>query len=177
MSGPRRLPSLYMGPTLFFADRQITNVVERFRLIIAFAERSIHEAVYTVQAVRIGDTYGLYARDFFDRSVFRRRLRRQGVELSTSPFTVFQSGSFGTSDWGTFDIGFAIFNDRSPDDSTPYVLGPGEVGFALMTYRMGRPDSHEFRQVLAIGSRLLPLAKEDASEIVDRVKSLRASSA
>lgn len=169
-SGPRRLPSLYMGATLFFADRRLERVADQFRLITSFARRSMKEAVYTLQAVRIGDAYGLYARDFFNRSVYRRRLQRQGAELSASPVVLFEEGSFSTPDWGAFEADFAVFGDHSPDDPTPYTLKPGEVAFALMTYRIGQPSPQELTHMLRVASRVLPLAKEDATEVVTRVK-------
>ena len=171
-SGPRKLPSLYMGPTLFFSDRQDERVAEHFGVMRSFLDRSLNEAVYTLQAVKVDGRFGLYARDFFNRSVFRRRLMRQGMQLSDRPFVTFDGQAFETSDWGKFEPDFVIFGDMSPEDSTRYEMGAGEIGFALMTYRMGKPDVHELRCMLQIGREIHPFVKEDASEVVAEVRRL-----
>lgn len=172
--GPRKLPSLYMGPTLFFADRSIEQVSERFRLIDSFVQRSLTEAVYTLQAVRLGELYGLYARDFFNRHLSRRRLQRLGLEFSRDPFVVFRSERFEASDWGSVEARFVIFADPAPADPAPYSPTPAESGFSLMTYRMGEPHWDEVRAMLKVAASMIPLAKEDHRGIIDRLEAERA---
>lgn len=169
--GVRKLPSLYMGPTLFYADRSDERVKAHFGLMTSFIQRSVSDAVYSLHPVRIDGVYGLYGRDFFNRSLARRRLQRRGMEFAEQPFVLFDGETFEATGWGTFESRFVIFGDPYPDSDQAYAPTSAEAGFSLLTFRVGKPELPEVRNMLSVGARIQALANGDEKQLVESVRS------
>jgi hypothetical protein len=136
----RTLPMLYHGPAQIYADRRLENLglrLDRALEAIAAAET---EAVYMATACRIGDTYGIYMRDLFNRASFRLHMARLGVEFAHDPYTkLVPSGRFECRDWGEFDPEFLVSGGPFPRDPEEVEVKRGAMApFMFGVFRLGR---------------------------------------
>lgn len=168
--GPRPLPSVYMGKTLFFADRRPEAVAEMFAWIANALQRSLAESTYTLHAVRLGPVYGLYGRDFFNRAAFRRSLSKAGAEFAPVPFTTLSGTSFRCESWGRFDPRFVIMPNPDASEPGPIATTRAELAFALATFRIGGPDLQELQTLIDISKEMQGLSGEDPAALMGAVQ-------
>lgn len=171
-SRTRALPMLHHGRANVFADRRVENLGARVnRALEALATRD-EVATFQATACRLGDAYGLYARDLFNRSSFRIYMRRLGVEFSDDPYIELTStGRLKCNDWGEFDPEFVVGGGPYPKEEeeveerrgglTPFMLG-------VLKFGPMKPDE------LALLTRIIRaapvLVSRSPSSIVDTLK-------
>lgn len=113
----RRLPSLYFGVRLIFADRDVSAVKRRLdRTVEILLESSDHPA-FSLHACEIDGRRGLYARDVYNRSAYRMKLVRLGLRFAEDPYAILtERRTFKCEDWGEFSPSFMIFGyvDENP---------------------------------------------------------------
>ncbi|MGH2806106.1 MAG: hypothetical protein ACRDKT_02400 [Actinomycetota bacterium] len=156
-AGFRRLPTLYLGSAQLFADRSVDTVVDKTAAIVASTIEAPRRATFLLTPCRVADRVGLYGRDVFNRSIFRIKLEREGVEFATDPYVVLdEDGSFLSTDWGRIRPAFVVLNGagETPDD---VIRSEGALlAFSLATFRIGRFGAADLtaltRAVAGIGS-------------------------
>jgi hypothetical protein len=105
----RALPTLYHGRTQVFADRSVDAIGPRVERALEAIAAQDEDATYMANAVRIGDRFGLYTRDTFNRSSFRIHMKRLGVAFAEDPYVVLEpGGTFTCRDWGRFTPEFMV---------------------------------------------------------------------
>jgi hypothetical protein len=135
---PRRLPALYFGTGLLFADREVEAVVKRARRTVSALLASQNEATFSLHAFEIDGRRGLYARDVFNRSPYRRRLMRLGVVFADDPYTTLTPrGTFKCEDWGEFTPDFMVFGYEDEDPSQVLVTKGAMVPMTAIDLRIG----------------------------------------
>lgn len=167
----RRLPTLFFGRAPVFADRSIDKVAARLTRVAEIALEAWDRPTYLLQPCALGDRVGLYSRDLMNRSAFRARLRRLGVEFTEDPFVTFtESSRFSCRDWGEFDPSFVItagYDNDDPDkimESTHALLA-----FQLTTFRMGGIGSEELRRLVAACHGVQSAAARNPEAVVSRL--------
>lgn len=121
--------------------------------------------MYTLRACRVGDTYGVYGRDMFNRSAYRRRLERQGVRFSAEPVTGFRlDGNFEDKRWGPFRADFSLL-EGGDEDGEPIRIPGGLVSFTLASFRLGPIGSQELSALVRVTHSMISVgaAQPDAA--------------
>lgn len=169
----RRLPSLYLGTALLVAHRNVELVVGKLPYWVDIVRRAANEAVYLLHPIQIRDHRGLYARDFFIRSVYRRILVRSGAVFADSPFVTFAGDSrFVSEDWGSFEPEFVLLGDYDEDDPERIVLtSGGRVPFNVVHFRMGPVQPDEFSRFVNVLSGVPGIACANAPNLVEFIGS------
>lgn len=163
----RGLPSLFFGPELVFAHRDLAEVSRRVAVWIDASIRSARESIYTLTACRIGDAYGLYGVDAFNRSRYRRELTKLGVDFSTDPFVRFVGdATFACNDWGDFSPRFVALGGAGDSSDQVFRTKGAELAFVLTTYRMGGLQQEELRGLIETAVRVDGMNAGSASALV-----------
>jgi len=162
----RRLPSLYLGTAAIFADRELSSVLHELSKCVAAIVSSSARPTYFIDPCEIGGRRGLYARDLYSRSAYRRRLVRQGVRFGDDRFPRFtERGTFECDDWGDFDPSFVVM-DLEPDEPQGGSMSAGLPAFVLATHRLGRLSSEELSRLIAFCKRVEVVSASDPSTVI-----------
>lgn len=143
----RALPRLYLGPQLVFAHREASRVIAVMAEWVDAIKRSSIESVYTLRACRIGDATGLYGRDMFARSLYKRKLQRLGVEFDDKPFVTFRDDHFESDAFGLVRPDFVILDGES-DEGTVMRVGGAMLPFVVVTFRLGAVPAVELSNLV-----------------------------
>jgi hypothetical protein len=166
----RELPSFYFGTARVYSDRDLEKVTQR--LITTFHDvcRAPRVATFQINACRVGDRYGLYLGDFFNRSVARIRLRRAGMEFAESPFVRFgEDDSFECDDWGRFRPSFLALTGK-PDDPTELVRpSRGYLLLSFASLRLGYTSQAELARLANVLRGLDAVGAADAGTLVSEL--------
>ena len=146
----RRLPSLYLGPELAYNHRDVARVVDRADMWTSVIQRSAERATYTLTPCSFNGAVGLYARELFERSAFRRRLRRRGVAFDDVPYVTFETdGTFFSDTFGKFTPRFMFLGSAGLEDPAEIVTTKGaELAFVVVTYRLGTIGRDELGRLI-----------------------------
>jgi hypothetical protein len=152
----RRLPSLYLSTNQLFADRHVELVQQHLVHAVETAIGADDQATYAVTVCEIGGIHGLYAKDMFNRSSFRRRMGRHGMRFAATPFmTVFDDGTVASDGWENFIPAFAIVAG-DPDEGAQGVSAArgAQVSFFFARLRLGLPAPDELRALTQLFARI-----------------------
>ena len=155
----RNLPSLYLGPEIAYTHRDVEHISERVRLWADAIEQSPARPTYTFRACSYRGMKGLYGRELFERSIFRRRLARRGIEFDTRPYVYFDIGIFESEALGSFAPEFIILGGGHEDPAQTLTTEGAMLPFVLATYRLG------------------PIRRSELSALIEATRGLRAISA
>lgn len=171
----RRLPSVYLDKAMIFADKDFDQVSKKLQEAAHAAIRSRRVPMYKIQACRIGDRVGLYARDMHNRSPFTRRLRRAGMDFSDDIFVQLEDdGTFESQDFGRFQPEFAILNVLDADDPDRVVApSPAEFPFLLSLFRMGKSGPSDLRALVSATKRMEAMGARNPEAVIQRIESLK----
>jgi hypothetical protein len=163
----RRLPLLYLDRAAIFADRELSIVRRELSKAVDAIASSIARPTYFIDPCEIGGRRGLYARDLYSRTAYRRRLMRQGARFGGDRYPRFtESGTFDCDDWGEFDPSFVIV-DLDPDDPQEIgTMSAGLMAFVLATHRFGRPSSEELSRLVSLCRQVEVVSASDPSTVV-----------
>ncbi len=168
----RALPMLYHGPAQIHADRHLEGLGQRLnRALEAIAAVQDDESVYMINACRIGDRYGLYARDIFNRASFRVHMSRLGVEFADDPYVrLLPSGRFDCRDWGEFDPEFMVAGGPYPQDPEEVENRRGGLApFMFGVLRLGRITAPELKHLSSFVRRAQVLSSQSPHAIVEQL--------
>ncbi len=163
----RQLPGIFFGPEQVFAHRDLDEVAERVAVWADAAARSAKESIYTLTACRLGDVFGLYGVDAFNRSRYRRDLRRFGVAFPADPLVRFVGeGAFACEDWGVFSPRFVALGGADDSRDQVFRTKGAELAFVLASYRMGALQPDELRELVQAASHLDAVSAGSALALV-----------
>ena len=170
-TGVRKLPTFFFGRAQLYADRNLDNVTAILATlatrIVAYADHPL----YLFTACKLGDKWGLYGRDFFNRAIFRRRLERLGMEFSSDPFVRFSSsGDFSSFDWGTFRPEFLILGLTRVDPPPIMRLAGGPLFYTMNTFRLGNLNREEFHALGKLLPKLDALNSKDPATLIEALR-------
>jgi hypothetical protein len=165
----RRLPTLYFRTSPVFAHRQLTAVWERLERTLVALEVADRHPTYVMNACEIAGRRGLYARDLFSRSTYRRRLERRGMTFAHDPWVRFRGKEFECDDWGLFDPEFVILLSDLGDPKAIAQIHGGRVPFSISTYRLGLLKPEELRQLVKVLGSIDAVGSDDPSAVADHL--------
>ena len=144
------------------------SVVEELIRDIEIVKTAGKRATYFLRACKVGDRLGLYFRDYLNRSSYRAKLQRRGMEFSDSSFIRWAGeGRFQDDTLGTFAPDFLITQAIDPDSDTLVRLGKGMVAYWLGTLRLGPIEPLEFSQLAALTRTLDEIGGADPNLVAD----------
>ena len=135
----RRLPTLYLSTAPIFGHRDAGAVAGELERTVRTLMRASTQPTYLLSPCRIGDRFGLYARDSYNRSPYRRRLVRHGMSFSDDQFVELTAdGAFRSPAFGAFRPAFLILAiDGDGPEDIARTRGAWLL-FVLANFRFGR---------------------------------------
>lgn len=132
-----------------YADRDVTAVAEALRRTVDAFATSGERATYMLAACDIGGRKGLYGTDFFNRSAFRRKLERLGMQFSKDPFSTFRGdGCFESQDRAPFRAEFVTLG-VPPAGRGVVRSSPAELLYQCIFYRIADVREGEMARLAA----------------------------
>lgn len=163
----RDLPSFYFGTARVYADRDLDKVTQRLVATFHDVLRAPHTPTFQVNACRVGDRYGLYLGDFFNRSTARIRLGRAGMEFAESPFVRFHDDdSFECDDWGKFDISFLALTGKSDEPTELVRPSRGYLLLSFASLKLGDMGQPELARLASLLRSIDAVGAADAATLV-----------
>lgn len=165
--GIRRLPVFYLSMDPFFAHRELDTLRTTIHDTISLAIQTPDSATYVAQACSVAGKRGIYAKELYNRSTFRRKLARLGFEFSDDPLLrLNEEGSFTSSDTPPFVPEFIVLGGK--DDSDPMkvmALTRALAIWTLASFRFGRIGSVELGRLVQACGRSSVVAAGDARAV------------
>jgi hypothetical protein len=156
-----------MGNYLYFTHRDVERVKAMLKVVADAALAASEEAVYALQACRLGDLYGLYGRDLFLRAPGRRRLARRGLTFADDPFVRFtEAGTFTCDDLGEFRADFVLLFDEGEDPKEVIETKGALLPFRFASFRLGRMKPDELTRLSGAVSTMRSLSARDEDALV-----------
>ena len=165
--GIKRLPVFYLSMDPFFAHRELETLRTTIKDTISLAIQTPDSATYVAQACSIAAKRGIYARELYNRSFFRRKLARLGFEFSADPLLRFnEEGSFESSDTPPFIPDFIILGGKDESDPMKVMaLTNGLAIWTLASFRFGRIGSVELGRLVKACETSSVVAAGDAHAV------------
>lgn len=168
----RDLPSLYLGPQLLYTNRDLDRLGAVVSEWTAAIRDSAHRGIYTLRACSMDGKKGLYGRDLFHGSSFRRRLERLGFFFDPHPFVFLDDGCFRSRELGVIKPDFIILGGDDDDSDTIMRTSGAMLPFVTVTYRLGAVGTDELTRLVEI---LRPVPALSAARPESLVENLRAA--
>lgn len=150
----KKLPSLYVNSIQVFAARDVALVQTKLRRAVGAFMSSDETPAYMVTACEIGGRRGLFGTDFFNRSVYRQKMKRLGMTFSDDLYVMMDAGgAFYAEDRDPFVPEFVTLQKTSPPLPGATRVTGGFLVYLLSYYRIADIGPSEL-------SRLVALAKE-----------------
>lgn len=166
----RRLPTLFLGPSPLFVDRDVNRVLHRLEQTIGVLQRAYAEPIFLATPMKIGQRLGLYARDYNSRSAYRRRLERMGADLSPAPFvTLTPDGHFHADDMDPFRPDFVVSEGVDEPDTGVHRVSAGLLVSQVAMLRLGRMDPSELGRLVRGLSEAEGLGAARPAELLERL--------
>jgi hypothetical protein len=147
----KKLPSFYVNTTQLYADRDVSVVRAKLDRAVAAFTSPGERPVYMLTACEIGGRKGLYGTDFFNRSVYRRKLERAGMRFSRDPLTDFDGTSqFHSEDFEPFTPTFLTLPRRSDNPAEPWRLRGALLVHQLTFFRIADISARELSSLVAL---------------------------
>jgi hypothetical protein len=163
----RELPAFFFGTARVYSDRDLDKVTSRLVTTYKDVVRAPHVPTFQINACRVGERYGLYLGDFFNRSAARIRLRRQGMEFAESPFVRFQEDeSFECDDWGAFRPSFLALTGKSDEPTELVRPSRGYLLLSFASLRLGDTSQPEVARLANVLRGLDAVGAADAATLV-----------
>ena len=168
----RRLPTLYLGKAPIFAQRELSALERDLELTLQAILESRTQPIYWLQACRIDGHTCLYGGDGYNRSAYRRKLARLGMEFAEEPYVrLTERGTFSCSDWGELDPSVIILK-VSGGKPKAIVETSGAILLGLLSQaRLGALGATELSRLNRACSAVTGTSAGDAGALVEHIKS------
>ncbi len=168
----RRFPTLYLGKAPIFAQRELSALERDLELTLQAILESRRQPIYWLHACRIDGHICLYGGDTYNRSAYRRKLARRGVEFAEEPYVrLTERGTFACSDWGEMTPGLIILSVSGGEpDEIVEISGAILLGI-LSQARLGALGTAELRHLVRATAGVTGTSAGDAGALVDHIKS------
>lgn len=171
----RQLPLLYMGKSPIFAARNVPDVVERLILMIEVIRAVSKVPTYLFTACEFRGRKGLWGRDFFNRSAYRRKMEREGMRFSDHPVTYFnENRMFYSEGWDEFVPEFVILRKDLdyPEEHKEVIRTHGAaLAFHVCSYRLQTVGTDELKQLMDVVQAIDGLSGRDPTLLVEELNS------
>ena len=170
----RRLPTLYVRSAPVFAERELSPVLESLRQIIEVVRSARERPTYALRACRLDGEPGLYGADVYNRSAFRARLARLGMDFSEDPYVELgPNHRLQVEDWGDFEPRFFIIGVGTSAGETVVEMS-GAMALVLMSNsRFGELTPPELRDLAGIFSSIRGVGCRDAAVLIEHLRATR----
>ncbi len=178
----RSLPSAYFGAAQIFADRDVAKVKQVLTRSVRVALEADKVPSYLITACRLGNKFGLYTKDIFNRSVFRRRVSRAGLDFADDPFVeMTPDGRFRCEGGDVFHPAFVLVNKLATVGASPSgvlahsddnVNRGGFLTFLFGILRVGTVRPDELRALGRMIPTLEVVSEADPEEAVEAIRQL-----
>jgi hypothetical protein len=170
----RRLPTMYIRGAPVFAHRDVGPVIDSLHRTIEVVQSAQERPTYALQACRLDGEPGLYGADVYNRSGFRNRLGRLGMNFSNDPYvSLSPEGKMQCTDWGNFEPRFFIIGVGTPQRET-IVEMTGAMALVLMSNsRFGQLDRAELHALAGLFSSVRGVGCRDPKTLVDHLRTSR----
>jgi hypothetical protein len=172
--GIRRLPSFYFRYAQLYAARTVEEVIRRLKEMTPSFVTAEERPLYLVTACELDGCRGLYGRDFFNRSLFRRKLAAAGMTFAEDPIVYLgPDGTFYCRDRRSFRPEFVI-QDATAVGGPPILQMRG----ALLLYwmsgrRLGKLTRDDLRNLAGAFSGITALNAPKVEDLVDELRRQR----
>ncbi|HZJ03601.1 MAG TPA: hypothetical protein VFE20_08035 [Thermoleophilia bacterium] len=168
----RRLPTLYLGRAPIFAQRELSALERDLELTLQAILESRTQPIYWLQACRIDGHTCLYGGDAFNRSAYRRKLARLGMEFAEEPYVrLTERGTFSCSDWGELTPGIVI-TKASGGEPEEIMETSGAILLGLLSLaRLGALGTAELSHLVRACAGVTGTAAGDAGALLEHIKS------
>jgi hypothetical protein len=167
-----KLPALYLGSSPIFADRSIEAVCKRLNQLVESVVRSQDRATYCLHPIQFDHRFGLYGRDLYNRSVYRRRLERLGVTFSADPYPrLTKRANFECDDWGEIAPEVVMLAADDLDNPQRVVRTEGALlTFSFLTMRFGQVNPSEMELMTYIGRKVTAVSAQDPAAVMSYLR-------
>ena len=168
----RRFPTLYLGKAPIFAQRELPTLERDLELTLQAILESRTQPIYWLHACRIDGHACLYGGDTYNRSAYRRKLARSGMEFSSDPYVrLTERGTFACSDWGELSPGIVI-TKVSGGEPKEIMETSGAILLGLLSLaRLGALGTAELSHLVRACAGVTGAAAGDAGALVEHIKS------
>ena len=167
----RRLPSCYLGPAQLYGARDVGAVLGRLERYVRRFLESGDAPLYFFNACEVDGHRGLYGRDFFTRSSFRRKLAGLGMIFAEDPFvTREEGGAFSCADWGLFRPEFVVHTAFSLDGETVARWEGASLVAWMNTYRFGKVTPDDLKHLTSLSSLLVGVNATEPEPLMSALK-------
>lgn len=162
----KKLPSLYVNSIQVYADRDLPSVQSKLRRATAAFTASQRVPTYMLTACEIGGRLGLYGTDFFNRSIYRQKLKRLGMTFSDDLYVMMRDdGSFYAEDRDPFVPEFVTLQKTSPPQPGVTRVTGGFLVYLLSYYRIADIDAPELARLVALAREVDALRANEPAEL------------
>lgn len=168
----RRLPTLYLGKAPIFAQRELPTLERDLELTLEAILESRKQPIYWLHACRIEGHDCLYGGDVYNRSAFRRKLARIGMEFSSDPFVrLTERGTFACSDWGELTPGVVILKVSGGEPEEIVEMSRAILLGILAQARLGALGTAELSHLVRACAGVTGTGAGDPGALVEHIKS------
>ena len=170
----RRLPTLYLGRAPIFAQRELSALERDLELTLQAILESRRQPIYWLHACRIDGCTFLYGGDTYNRSAYRRRLARRGVEFAEEPYVrLTERGTFSCPSWGELRLDFVILGTSGGEPREIVEVSGALLLGILSPSRLGALTSSELRHLVRAAKTMRGASALDAGAIVEHITASR----
>lgn len=172
----KMFPSLYVNSIQVFAARDVGLVQQKLRRTIDAFTSSAQTPTYMLTACEIGGRPGLFGTDFFNRSIYRQKMKRLGMTFSDDPYVMMnEDGTFYSQDRDAFAPEFVTLQKTSPPRPGVTHVSGGMLVYLLTYYRIADISPEELSRVVALARRVEALRANEPADLAEALTGAAAS--
>lgn len=162
----KKLPSLYVNTTQVYAARELSAVQAKARRAVEAFKSSADVSTYMLTACEIGGRRGLFGTDFFNRSIYRLKMKRLGMTFSDDLYVMMnEDGSFYAEDRDPFVPGFVAMQKTSPPQPGVHRVTGGLLVYLLTYYRIADVTAPELARLVALSKSVDALRANEPDDL------------
>lgn len=172
----KKLPSLYVNSIQVYAARDTAIVQAKLGRAVEAFMSSGETPTYMLTACEIGGRRGLYGTDFFNRSIYRQKLKRLGMTFSDDLYVMMdEDGAFYAQDRDPFVPEFVTLQKTSPPQPGVTRITGGLLVYLLSYYRIADIDASELSRVVALARTVDALRANEPADLAEALTGETAS--
>lgn len=164
----KKLPSLYVNTMQVFAARDRASVQSKLGRAVGAFTSSQRVPTYMLTACEIGGRRGLYGTDFFNRSIYRQKLKRLGMTFSEDLYVMMDDqGRFYAEDRDPFVPEFVTLQKTSPPQPGANRVTGGYLVYLLTYYRIADIEAPELSRLVALAKSVDALRANEPADLAE----------
>lgn len=163
----KKLPSLYVNTIQVYGARELADVQSKLHRAVGAFQSSASTPTYMLTACEIGGRRGLFGTDFFNRSIYRQKLKRLGMTFSEDLYVMMnEDGSFYAQDRDPFVPEFVTLQKTSPPQPGATTIAGGLLVYLLSYYRIADLDAAELSRIVALARNVQAVRANEPGDLV-----------